>query len=249
MKRYLLCLPVAVLLLFLYLPIISIVIKSFGNIESFGELFTSKKYIGAIANTFVIAIVSSLFATIIATMAVVGITKMGRRNRTAMMVMNQLPIVNADIVVSFSLVLLFITLGIYNAGYLKLFFCHTLIALPFVLLTILPRMRQLDENLYDAALDLGASPFGAFWKVIIPQLMPAIVNGFLLGFTLSLDDFVITQYNNDGIHTISTVIYSAIAKKDIPNVFYALTTIIFGIIAIGLCIYNFIFLRKRGKQK
>ncbi|MBR4419129.1 MAG: extracellular solute-binding protein, partial [Clostridia bacterium] len=112
-------------------------------------------------------------------------------------------------------------------------------ALPFCLLTILPKMRQLDANLIDAALDLGASPFKAFTSVIVPQLVPAMIQAFLLGFTLSLDDFVITQYNNSGVPTISTVIYGAISRRDIPDAFKALTTIIFIVILLVLVVMNF----------
>jgi len=172
-------------------------------------------------------------------MAATGILYLGKRTRAVTMAVNQLPVINADIVTSFSLVLLFVSLGLTNFGLLKLLLAHILIALPFCLLTILPKMRQLDANLIDAALDLGASPFKAFTSVIVPQLVPAMIQAFLLGFTLSLDDFVITQYNNSGVPTISTVIYGAISRRDIPDAFKALTTIIFIVILLVLVVMNF----------
>jgi spermidine/putrescine transport system permease protein len=179
-------------------------------------------------------------------MATVGILKMSPRYKSATMGLNQLPIINADIVTSFSIVLFFITLGVFNAGFFKLILAHTLIALPFAVLTIMPRMRQLDENLIDAAQDLGATPFTAFLTVIVPQLFPSMLNAFLLSFTLSLDDFVITQYNNDGISTISTEIYGAIARREIPMEFRALTTIILSVIFLSLLCFN-LFVKRNKK--
>ncbi len=223
----------------IYLPILLLVYSSFGEGWTYyRQLFTTSEYMQAVGNTLLIAIVASLIATIIAAMAATGILYMTKRTRAITMAVNQLPVINADIVTSFGLVLLFVSIGMTNLGLLKLLLAHVLIALPFCLLTILPKMRQLDANLIDAALDLGASPIKAFTSVIIPQLVPAMVQAFLLGFTLSLDDFVITQYNNSGVATISTVVYGAISRRDIPNAFKALTTIIFLVILVVLIVMN-----------
>ncbi|MBQ7973443.1 MAG: extracellular solute-binding protein [Clostridia bacterium] len=223
----------------IYLPILLLVFLSFSDgLDFYVQLFTTSEYMSAVGNTLLIAVVASVIATIIAAMAATGILYMGKRTRAVTMAVNQLPVINADIVTSFSLVLLFVSVGLANFGLLKLLLAHILIALPFCLLTILPKMRQLDANLIDAALDLGASPFKAFTSVIIPQLVPAMLQAFLLGFTLSLDDFVITQYNNSGVPTISTVIYGAISRRDIPDAFKALTTIIFIVILIVLVVMN-----------
>ena len=222
-----------------YLPILLLVFLSFSNgLEFYKQLFTTAEYMQAVGNTILIAVVASLIATMISAMAATGILYLSKRTRAVTMAVNQLPIINADIVTSFGLVLLFVSIGMTNLGLLKLLLAHVLIALPFCLLTVLPKMRQLDTNLIDAALDLGASPFKAFTSVIVPQLVPAMVQAFLLGFTLSLDDFVITQYNNSGVPTISTVVYGAISRRDIPNAFKALTTIIFVVILIVLVIMN-----------
>ena len=222
-----------------YLPILLLVYLSFADgLEYYVQLFTTTEYMSAVGNTLLIAVVASLIATIIAAMAATGILYLGKRTRAITMAVNQLPVINADIVTSFGLVLLFVSVGMTNFGLLKLLLAHVLIALPFCLLTILPKMRQLDANLIDAALDLGASPFKAFTSVIVPQLVPAMAQAFLLGFTLSLDDFVITQYNNSGVPTISTVVYGAISRRDIPDAFKALTTIIFIVILLVLVIMN-----------
>lgn len=230
---------VCIVMAVLYLPILFLVYASFGDGWAYyQQLFTTTEYMQAVGNTLLIAVIASLIATIIAAMAATGILYLGKRTRAITMAVNQLPVINADIVTSFGLVLLFVSVGMTNLGLLKLLLAHVLIALPFCLLTILPKMRQLDANLIDAALDLGASPFKAFTSVIVPQLVPAMVQAFLLGFTLSLDDFVITQYNNSGVPTISTVVYGAISRRDIPNAFKALTTIIFIVILLVLVIMN-----------
>ncbi len=234
----------------LYLPVLLLVFLSFSDgLQYYTELFTNAHYLQAIGNTLLIAVVASLIATIIATMAATGIIYLGKKSRAITMAVNQLPIVNADIVTSFALVLLFVGLGLNNFGLLKLILAHVLIALPFCLLTILPKLRQLDANLIDAALDLGATPMKAFTSVIVPQLVPAMVQAFLLGFTLSLDDFVITQYNNSGVPTIATVVYGAISRRDIPNAFKALTTIILAVIIIVLIIMNVRMGRVRQGKK
>lgn len=228
-----------------YLPLLLLVYLSFSDgLQYYVDLFTNEYYLSAIGNTLLIAVVASLVATIIATMAATGLLYMRRRSKAAVMLMNQLPVINADIVTSFALVLLFVALGLTNAGLFRLILAHVLIALPFCLLTILPKMRQMDTSLIDAALDLGATPTKAFISVVVPQLLPTMVSAFLLGFTLSLDDFVITQYNNDGVPTISTVVYGALSRKDIPDAFKALTTIILVVILLVLIVMNIINARR-----
>lgn len=234
-------------MLVLYFPLLLVLLFSFNDNGSrvmkwdnfefgFGlykSLFQNEEIMSAVFNTIFIAVVSSLIATVIATLAGIGILAMKRRRRTATMVLNQIPIVNADIVTAFSLALLFFTLGLTNMGMLKLILVHILISMPFVLVAVIPRIRQLDPNLYDAALDLGATPSSAVFTVILPQIFPAMVSGFLLGFTLSLDDFVITAYNKGiGVNTISTLVYSYV-KKTMPAEFRALSSLIL-IIVVGV---------------
>jgi spermidine/putrescine transport system permease protein len=217
------------------------------------SLFANEAIMTAVGNTVLIAIISSLIATIIGTLACTGIQAMKQKSRNLLMNMNQIPVINADIVTSFALMLSFVALGVFSIksaveiGYITLIIAHVLISLPFIILTIMPRMRQLDENLYDAATDLGAKPFYAFTHVILPQIIPAMLTAFLLGFTLSLDDFVITQYNNNfgSVQTISTIVYSS-TKRGVPPQFRALTAIIMLVVFIVLIAIN---IKPKKKRK
>ena len=248
-------------LIVMYMPIMLLVIFSFSETKTiqlnnfkfgFGlykAMFQNADIMQAVANTLIIAAVAAFIATIIGTMACVGILSMRKRTRSAVMSLNQVAIINADIVIAFSLVLFFVMLGIIEAGWFKLILAHTLIAMPFVVLTVLPRMRQLDPNLYDAGVDLGATPMQALFTVVIPQLLPAMISGFLLGFTLSLDDFIITQYNNGGVQTISTLVFSN--RKGPPAEFRALSALVFAVVVIALVVMNLRAAKKnkRGKPK
>ncbi|MDR0975848.1 MAG: ABC transporter permease [Christensenellaceae bacterium] len=256
-------------LLLLYLPIMVLVVFSFSEagrtitFDAFKDfkfgfglyksLFANEAIMTAVGNTVLIAIISSLIATIIGTLACTGIQAMKQKSRNLLMNMNQIPVINADIVTSFALMLSFVALGVFSIksaveiGYITLIIAHVLISLPFIILTIMPRMRQLDENLYDAATDLGAKPFYAFTHVILPQIIPAMLTAFLLGFTLSLDDFVITQYNNNfgSVQTISTIVYSS-TKRGVPPQFRALTAIIMLVVFIVLIAIN---IKPKKKRK
>jgi len=260
-KRILLGIFLWTVLAIMYLPLLLLVVfsfsetatVSFGNFKfGFGlwrDMFGSEAIMTALFNTLFIATVSAFFATIIGTMACVGILNMRKKAKAAVMNLNGVSFINADIVTSFSLVILFVTLGMANVGYFRLIMAHILICLPIIVLTVLPRLRQLDKDMLDAAVDLGAKPMRAFWSVIVPQLIPAMIGGFLLGFTLSLDDFIITQYNSGSINTISTLVYTA-TKRGVPPTFRALSTLIFGVVILVLVIYN-VAVRKKlkgGKQ-
>ena len=234
----------------MYLPMIVIVIFSFSETTGmsfsnfnfgfglYSQLFSNRAVMTAIANTLIIGIVSAFLATLLGTIACVGIMAMKRRSKNMTMMLNLTPIINADIVISFSLVLFFVTIGIFNAGIFKLILAHTLICLPIVVLIILPRMRSLDPNLFEAAQDLGAKPGQALTSVIIPQLLPTMISAFLLGFTLSINDFIITIYNNDGVSTISTLVYGATRTGNPPEM-RALTSLIFAMVLVILVVINF----------
>ncbi|MCL2570459.1 MAG: ABC transporter permease [Firmicutes bacterium] len=241
-----------------YAPILMLVAFSFSETRimqtdnfqfGFGtwrDLFQNQRIMSALFNTILIATLSAALAVIIATFACMGIIKMKRRAQSATMILNQIPFINATIVTAFSLVLLFAALGIFNAGYFKLILAHTLICLPISVLVILPRLRSMDQNMFEAAQDLGAPPMHAMFSVVIPQLMPAMIAAFLLGFSLSLDDFIITQFNNDGVHTISTVVYSY-TRIPPPRELRALGALIFGLVLVILIFVN-IYLGKRRKK-
>ncbi|MCL2850824.1 MAG: ABC transporter permease [Firmicutes bacterium] len=243
----------------IYAPIILLFVFSFSetpilDVNNFrpgtglyDELFRNSDIREAVINTFVIAIVSGITATFIGTVACVGILAMRKRSRGFVMTLNQIPLINATIITSFSLVLLFTTLGMFNMGYIRLILSHTLLCLPVVALVVLPKLRSLDQNLFEAAQDLGARPLRALFTIIIPQLIPAMFIAFILGFTFSLDDFIITQYNNDGVRTISTLIYSA--RPVIPPVFRALSAMMFGFVVLMVIVINVAMWRQNKKRK
>ena len=234
----------------MYLPMIIIVIFSFSETTGmsfrnfnfgfglYSQLFQNQAVMTAVLNTLVIGIVAAFLATILGTIACVGIMAMRKRSRNATMMLNLTPVINADIVISFSLVLFFVSIGIFSSGVFKLILAHTLICLPIVVLLMLPRMRSLDSNLFEAAQDLGAKPVQALTTVIIPQLMPVMISAFLLGFTLSINDFIITVYNNEGITTISTIVYGATRTGNPPEL-RALTSLVFALVLVILVVINF----------
>jgi len=236
-------------LFIMYLPIFLLVLFSFSEniLISFSDfkfgfglyvkMFQNEDIGIAVFNTLVIAAVSGLIATVMGTVACMGIMAMKRRTRNTIMSLNQVPIVNADIVTAFAVMLFFVTLGLTSAGWFKLILAHTLISVPFVVLVVLPRFRQLDANLFEAGQDLGASPLRSLFMVVIPQLIPAMVSGFFLAFTLSLDDFIVTLYNSDGVKTISTLVYGA-TKKAVPPEFRALSATFFFVVLAILLVYN-----------
>jgi len=250
-----------VALLAMYLPILLLVVFSFSetnvlrldNFEfGFGlwrDLFSHERIWRAVFNTILIAVLSAGIAVIIGTMACVSIQRMRRRSRGLLVGLSQTPLINADIVTSFSLVMFFVTIGMFNMGFVKLILAHTLICIPIVILIILPRLKSLDQSLFDAAMDLGAKPSQALFQVVIPQLMPAMMGAFLVGFTLSINDFVIAQFNNDGVDTISTLVFGyARARHGIPPEFRALSALIFVTVVLAVVLVN-LRLRKKVRKR
>lgn len=216
---------ILIILCLLYAPIIMIVIFSFSNtsnftfkhgfnFEAYKSIFSSSNtplLMSALKNTFFIAAVASSIATVMGTFAAIGIFSLKRKARRIVENVNQLPIINSEIVVAVSLMLFFVTFK-FPEGYLRLIIGHISFCTPYVILSIMPRLMQMDSNIYEAALDLGASPLRALITVIIPIIAPGILSGFAMAFTLSLDDFIITQMNKGattGINTLSTYIYSS----------------------------------------
>lgn len=209
----------------LYLPIILIVIFSFSNtsnftfsqgftLEAYRSIFNSTqtpKLLSALENTLLIALISSVSATVMGSVAAIGIFALKRKTRRVVENVNQLPIINSEIVMAVSLMLFFVTFK-FPEGYLRLIIGHISFCTPYVVLSVMPRLMQMDPNIYEAALDLGAGPLRALIKVIIPMILPGILSGFAMAFTLSMDDFIITQINKGattGIDTLSTYIYSS----------------------------------------
>ena len=240
---------VALVILFLYLPIVTLMVFSFNESKSmfkwsgfslkwYAEMFHDATMLSAIWNTFSIAMVSSILATILGVFACLGIISMKKSSQNVIMGLNNIPLLNADIVTGISLMLTFIAFGFYlNWGTVLL--AHITFSLPYVILSVMPKFKQIGKSSYEAALDLGASPAYAFRKVILPELMPGISAGFLLAFTMSVDDFVVTHFTRGaGINTISTLIYSQV-KVGIRPTLFALSTVIFIVVLVVLSVANF----------
>ena len=235
-------------LIFLYAPIATLVILSFNTSKSrnrwggftfdwYGELFKSATIMSAFRNTLAIAFLSALIATLIGTVAAIGINNMRKVPKTVVMAVNNIPMLNADIVTGISLMLGFIAFGI-SLGFKTILISHITFNIPYVLLSVMPKLKQTERVTYEAALDLGATPLVAFFKVVFPDIFPGVISGFLLAFTMSLDDFIITHFTKGaGINTISTLVYSEVRRGIKPSL-YALSTIIFGTVLILLIVSN-----------
>lgn len=240
---------IALIFLFLYAPIATLIVLSFNasktrakwggfSLKWYFSLFQNDAIIQALWNTLAIAFLSSLLATVIGTIACISMQSMKKRTRSLLMGITNIPMLNADIVTGISLMLLFISFGI-RFGFGTILLAHITFNIPYVILSIMPRMKQLNPSTYEAALDLGASHIQAFFKVVFPDLLPGIFSGFLMAFTMSLDDFIITHFTKGpGIDTLSTKIYTEV-KKGIKPEMYALSTIIFVSVLILLFLVNY----------
>lgn len=248
---------ISLIFIFLYAPIVTLMVLSFNASRSrakwggftfkwYRELFQNEVILAALRNTLLIALLSSLIATLIGTIACISMQAMKRRTRAVIMGVTNIPMLNAEIVTGISLMLLFITLGI-KFGFLTILLAHITFNIPYVILSVMPRFKQLNPSTYEAALDLGASPLRAFFTVVFPDILPGVVSGFLMAFTMSLDDFIITHFTKGpGIDTLSTKIYSEV-KKGIKPEMYALSAIIFTAVLVLLFLVNYI--PKENKEK
>ena len=255
----------AVVLLAIYLPLIMIVVYSFSASKTvggeFGEftfalyqnLFSNSKLLSALKNTLIIGLSSAALATVLGTTAAIGIHYMKAKAKSAADTASQITVVNAEIVTAmgFFLLMIFLRDAVkiplnFNLGWLII--THTVITTPYVILTVTPRLKQLNPNTLEASMDLGAGPMRSLFTVMLPQLAGAMVAGFALAFTLSLDDFVVTNINSIGadLETISTYVYSGIKRK-MPIDIRALSTIIFVVVLSALIIYN-VVKNKRAKE-
>ncbi len=239
----------ALIMIFLYAPIATLMVLSFSNSKSrtqwggftlhwYGEMFESATIMNALQNTLVIAFASALLATVIGTAAAIAINSMKPFPKTVIMGITNIPMLNADIVTGISLMLAFIAFGI-SLGFKTILIAHITFNIPYVILSVMPKLKQTNKSVYEAAMDLGASPVYAFFKVVFPDILPGVLSGFLLAFTMSLDDFIITHFTKGaGINTLSTLIYSEVRRGIKPSM-YALSTIIFVTVLVLLIITNF----------
>ena len=249
MKRKLEKLYMAFIIFLLYAPIFTLIVLSFNSsrtrakwggftLQWYQALFANEDIMNALYTTLVIALLSAIIATVLGTAASVGITSMKPRAKTVFMGVTNIPMLNGEIVMGISLMLLFI-IGRIELGFGTILLAHITFNLPYVILSVMPKMKQTSRATYEAALDLGASPMYAFWKITFPDIMPGVISGFLLAFTMSLDDFVITYFTKGpGIDTLSTKIYSEMRKGIKPEM-YSLSTILFATVLILLLLVNF----------
>ncbi len=246
------------ILLFLYLPIGTLMILSFNDGKSmsswqgfslrwYKEMIGNAEIMEALANTLTIALWASVIATIVGVLACIGLSSMKEKNRSFFMGLNNIPLLNADIVTGISIMMCFVMFGV-SLNYGTVLFAHITFCIPYVILSVMPKFNQLQNHTYEAALDLGATPIYAFFKVVLPDIMPGIVSGFLLSFTMSVDDFVITHFTRGaGINTLSTLIYSQV-KVGVRPTLYALSTIIFVTVLLVLIAVNYIGKLERKKS-
>ena len=252
------------ILILMYLPVLVLIAFSFTEATNVGEwtgftfnlyprLFQSSEIMIALGNTILIAVISALVATILGTLGAVGAFYSKKKWRNTVDLATQLPVVNAEIVVAFSLTVMFVFIGnlvnAYIFSFWTLLIGHMCLSIPFVYISVKPKLIQMDPSLYEAALDLGASPSQALGKVIVPEIIPGVLSGFMLSITLSLDDFIVTAFTRGNgllsgdkkIETLSTLVQAKIKKGPIPPEMRALTTILFLVVVaavVGISIYR-----------
>lgn len=238
----------AIIFLFLYLPIGVLIVLSFNNslsrvkwggftTEWYRNLVSDPTIMNAFYTTILITVASSVIATIIGTMAAIGISAMQKRNRQIMLGATNIPLLNADIVTGISLMLLFVRFT--ELGTSTVLIAHITFDIPYVILNVLPKLSNTSSHTYEAARDLGATPLYAFFKIVWPDIKPGVFSGFLMAVTMSLDDFSITYFTKGaGVNTLSTMIYTQLRKGIIPEM-YALSTILFFLALVLLLIMNY----------
>ena len=254
LKNCLKAFVVGLVLLLLYLPILLLAVYSFdktnmiGRFEGFSfthyaALFQNSKVLGMIGNTFLLAFLAAVLSTVLGTMGALGMFYSKKRVKMLINGASQIPVINAEIVTALSLAVTFVAIGL-GKSYFTLLIGHMVMCTPFVVLSVMPKLKQMDNSLYEAALDLGASPFKALMQVVLPQIIPGVISGFMLAVTLSLDDYIVTMYTRPaGFETISTYVYNATTKGNAHTAvtlasLWALTTIIFVVIVLFVLISN-----------
>lgn len=237
---------------FLYAPIVLLIVFSFNATKSnrvwggfstqwYVELFHNTRLLGALRTTIILSVLAAVIATILGTAAAIGFYSMRRRSRSAFLAVNNIPLTNADIITGVSMMLLFVfAIGVFNSSFISealgvrwrtgfgtLLIAHITFNAPYVILSVMPKLRQLDPNIYEAAQDLGAPGFLAFRKVILPEIMPGVLNGLIIAFTMSIDDFVISYFTKgSGVTTLAVEIYTMVKKPVTPEI-NALSTLMF----------------------
>ena len=253
MKKFFSKAYVAFIFLFLYAPIVVLMVFSFNNSKSravwhgftfkwYVELFKDEAIIQALGTTLLVSALAAVIATFLGTIAAIGFKNMRKGPRKFLMQVNNIPMLNPEIVTGVSLMLLFVYFGRILGGmelsFATLLLAHITFNVPYVILNVMPKLKQMDNHLYEAALDLGCKPVQAFFKVVIHEIMPGIVSGLIMAFTLSFDDFVISYFTSGSkSQTLSIIIYSMTRKRISPKI-NALSTIMFIIVFILLLVVN-----------
>ena len=250
-------------LMFLYVPIFVLIVFSFNETKSrsvfsgftldwYAKLFRNEVIISSLMNTIIIAVIASIAATLLGTLAAIGINSMRKVPKAIVMNITNMPIVNPEIVTGVSLMLLFVFFAArmnLEFGFVTLVIAHITFDVPYVILNVMPKFRQMDPNLFEAAQDLGCSPFTALRKVILPEIMPGVVSGFLMSFTFSLDDFVISYFTGGSTsQTLPITIYSMTRRKISPEI-NALSTLIFVVVVIVLMVKHIIETKQEQRNR
>ncbi len=253
-------LPISLCLMFLYMPLLIMAFFSFNDAKSLSNfkgfsfrwyeaLFGNSQLLDAVMVSVTVAIIATVVSTILGTITAIALSKSKKVVRTTILQINNLPIMNPEIVTAISLMILFTFINV-EKGYMTMLLAHIAFCTPYVITNVLPKVKQLDVNLADAAMDLGATPFQTLTKVIIPQIKPGIVAGALLAFTMSFDDFIISYFvSGNGVENISIVVYN-MSKRMNPSI-YALSTIVLVVILLAVLIGTFIpyiLVKKKGER-
>jgi spermidine/putrescine transport system permease protein len=258
----------ALVAVFLYAPILVLIFFSFNSDKSrvsfkgftldwYKRLFENEQVLSALSLTLILALLSALIATVIGTVSAVGIYNMKKRPRKILLALNNVPVVNPDIITGVSLMLVFVlfvtflrSLGVgAGLGFTTLLIAHVTFNIPYVILSVLPKLRQLNKNTYEAALDLGANPLRAYMRVILPEIMPGVVSGAIIAFTMSIDDFLISYFTTGtSVQTLPMRIYSMTRKRVSPEI-NALSTLMFVTVLALLIIINILQARDQKKKE
>ena len=238
--------------IFLYAPIVVLIVFSFNSTKSrtiwsgftldwYKELFKDNLIMSSLQTTLEVSVIASVIAAVIGTFAAIGFYNMKKNWRSPLLLVNNIPVVNADIITGVSLSLLFVSAGAilnFQLGFATLLIAHISFDIPYVILSVMPKLYQLDRNLFEAAQDLGCTWFQTIYKVIIPEIMPGIINGLLIAFTMSVDDFVISYFTaGSSVQTLSMTIFAMTRRRISPKI-NAISTLLFAVVLILLVIVN-----------
>ncbi len=242
----------AFIYLFLYAPILVLIFFSFNESKSrtnftgfslkwYQSLFQNETILNGLKNTLIVSVIAAVLATVLGTMAAIGIHNMRKKVKSLVMNATYIQVINPDIITGISLMLMFVfiknAVGL-NLGFVTVLLSHITFDVPYVILNVLPKLRQMDNSLYEASLDLGCPPIKSFFKAVVPQIMPGILSGFLMAFTFSLDDFVVTYFTSGSGYQTLTIVVESMTKRRVSPEINALSTIIFVVVLLSLILIN-----------